>query len=95
MKTLIVSFAIWIFIVPVVVALFLIFTFLAAYSPDLYPALASVALALSVLSMVWGFFTLTDSRSSTNFRLFPKSRQRTNSIQEKKYENCVEGQVRS
>ena len=35
MKTLIVSFAIWIFVVPAVVAVFLIFTFLAAHSPDL------------------------------------------------------------
>lgn len=94
MKTLIVSFAIWLFIVPAVVALFLIFTFLATYSPDLYPMLASLALAFSVLAMVWGSLC-PDRFSSSNFRLFPKSPQVTNSIQEKKYEKCVEGQVRS
>lgn len=94
MKTLIVSFAIWIFIVPAVVALFLIITFLVAYSRDLYPALAALALAFSVLAMVWGFLC-PDRFSSTNFRLFPKSRQLTNSIQEKKYEKRVEGHVRS
>ena len=93
MKTLIVSFAIWLFIVPAVVALLLIFTFLAAYSPDLYPALASLALAFSILTMVWGTFWL-EAFLSASFWLFPKSQQRPNSIQEKKYEKCVEGQVR-
>ena len=90
MKTLIVSFAIWIFIVPAVVALFLIFTFLAAYSPDLYPALASLALAFSILTMVWGSFWL-EPFLSASFWLFPKSQQRPNSIQEKKYENYLDG----
>ena len=94
MKALIVSFAIWVFIVPAVVALFLIFTFLAAYNPDLYPALASLALAFSILTMVWGPFWL-EPFSSASFSLFPKSQQRTNSIQEKKYEKYLEGHVRS
>ena len=35
MKTLIVSFAIWVFVVPAVVTVFLIFTFLAVRGPDL------------------------------------------------------------
>ena len=90
MKTLIVSFAIWIFVVPAVVTVFLIFTFLAAYSPDLYPPLASLALAFSILTMDWGRFWL-ESFLSACFWLFPKSQQRPNSIQEKKYEKCVEG----
>ncbi len=93
MKILIVSFAIWIFIVPAVVALFLIFTFLAAYSPDLYPALASLALAFSILTMVWGRFWL-EPFLSASFWLFPKSQRRPNSIQEKKYEKYLDGQVR-
>jgi len=93
MKTLIVSFAIWIFIVPAAVALFLIFTFLAGYSPDLYPALASLALASSVLTMVSGRFWL-EPFLSASFWLFPKSQQRPNSIQEKKYEKYLDGQVR-
>jgi hypothetical protein len=94
MKTLIISLTIWIFIVPAVVALFLIFTFLAAYNPDLYPALASLALAFSILTMVWGPFCL-EPFSSASFSLFPKSQQRTNSIQEKKHEKYLEGQARS
>ena len=94
MKTLIVSFAIWIFVVPAVVTVFLIFTFLAAHIPDLYFAFASLALAFSILTMVWGPFWL-EPFSSASFWLFPKSQQRTNSIQEKKHEKCLEGQVRS
>jgi hypothetical protein len=94
MKLLIVSFAIWLFIVPAVVALFLIFTFLAAYNPDLYPALASLALAFSIVTMVWGRSWL-EPFFSPSFRFIPKSRQRKNSIQENKYEKCVEGHVRS
>ena len=94
MKTLIVSFAIWIFVAPAVVAIFLIFTFLAAYNPDLYPALASLALAFSILTMVWGRFWL-EPFSSASFWMFPKSQPRTNSIQEKRYEKHLEGHVRS
>ena len=56
MKTLVVSFVIWIFVVPVAVAVFLISMFLAAHSPDLYFAFAPLALAFSILTMVWGPF---------------------------------------
>ena len=94
MKTLIVSFVIWIFVVPVAVAVFLISMFLAAHSPDLYFTFTPLALAFSILTMVWGPFWL-EPFSSISFWLFPKSQQRTNSIQEKKYEKCLEGQVRS
>ena len=94
MKTLIVSFAIWIFVVPAVVTVFLIFTFLAAHSPDRYFTFATLALAFSILTMVWGPFWL-EPFSSASFWLFPKSQQRTNSIQEKKYEKYLEGHVRS
>ena len=89
MKTLIVCFAIWIFVVPAVVAVFLIFTFVAD-SPDFYPALASLALAFSILTLVWGRFWLA-AFSSARFWLFPKSQQRSNSIQEEKDEECLEG----
>jgi len=94
MKTLIVSFAIWIFVVPAVVTVFLIFTFLVAHSPDRYFTFATLALAFSILTMVWGPFCL-EPFSSASFWLFPKSQQRTNSIQEKKYEKYLDGQVRS
>jgi hypothetical protein len=94
MKSLIVSFVIWIFVVPVAVAVFLISMFLAAHSPDRYFIFAPLALAFSILTIVWGPFWL-EPFSRISFWLFPKSQQRTNSIQEKKYEKCLEGQVRS
>ena len=94
MKLLIVSLLISIFVAPAAVALFLIFRFLTWQVPDLYFALVSLGLAFSVLTMVWGPFWL-EPFSTVSFRLFPRSRQRTNSIQEKKYAKCFEGQVRS
>jgi hypothetical protein len=90
MKTLITSFVISIFAAPAAVALFLIFRLLASHVPDLYFAFASLALAFSILTMVWGPFWL-EPLSSSNFSLFPKSRQHTNSIQEEKYEECFKG----
>jgi hypothetical protein len=94
MKTLIVSFAIWIFVVPAAVAVFLISTTVAVRSPDLYFIVVALALALSILAMVSGpswlepFFT-------ASVRLFPKIQRHTNSIQEIKHENSLEGQIRS
>jgi hypothetical protein len=94
MKTLIVSLAIWIFVVPAVVTAFLIFTFLVAHSPDRYSTFATIALAFSIVTLAWGPFWL-EPFSSASFSLFPTSQQRTNSIQEKKYEKYLEGHVRS
>ena len=90
MKTLIVSFAIWIFVVPAGVTVFLIFTFLVAHSPDRYFTFATIALAFSVVTMAWGPLWLEPFSSA-----HPKSQHRSNSIQEKKYEKYVEGRVRS
>jgi hypothetical protein len=94
MKTLIASFVISIFVLPAAVALFLIFRFLTSQVPDLYFALVSLGLTFAILTMVWGPFWL-EPFSSPSFRLFRKSRQRTNSIEEKKYAKCFEGQARS
>ena len=94
MKLLIVSFLVSLFVAPAAVALFLIFRFLMSQVPDLYFVFVSLGLGFSVLTMVWGPFWL-EPFLSPSFRLFPKSPQRTNSIQENKYEKCVEGQVRS
>ena len=94
MKTLIVSFAIWIFVVPAAVAVFLISTTVAVRTPDLYFIVVALALALSTLAMVSGpswlepFFT-------ASVRLFLKSQHHTNSIQEIKHENSLEGRIRS
>ena len=90
MKLLILSLLISIFVAPASVALFLIFSFLTSQVPDLYFVLVSLGLGFSALTMVWGPFWLEPFLSPT-FRVFPKSRQRTNSIQEKQYEKCVEG----
>ena len=90
MKLVTVFFVISIFVAPAAVALFLIFRFLTSQVPDLYFVLVSLGLGFSVLTMVWGPFWL-EPFFSPSFRLFPKSRQRTNSIQENKYDKCVEG----
>ena len=72
MKTLIVSFAIWIFVVPAAVAVFLISTAVAVRTPDLYFTFTTLALALSILAMVSGpswlepFFTAQRSVISKN-----------------------------
>jgi len=94
MKTLAVSFAIWVFVVPVAVAVLLIFKFLFSHVPDLYFDSASLALAFSILTMVWGPFWL---ESFSSFRLwsFPRSRQRTNSILENRHEKSFASQVGS
>ena len=80
MRMLLVSFAIWVLVVPALVALFLIFTFIAAFLPDLYFAATSLALAFAVLTMVWGPFWFLCS--SAHF--FPRNRRHPNSTQEKK-----------
>jgi len=93
MKTLMVSLAIWIFLVPAAVAMFLISTAVAVRSPDLYFSFTALALALSILAIASGpswlepFFT-------ASFRLFPKTQRHTNLIQEIKHENSLEGQIR-
>ena len=94
MKTLIVSFAIWIFVVPAVVTVFLIFTFLVAHSPDRYFTFATLALAFSILTMGWGPFWL-EPFSGASFWLFPKSQQCTKFNSGEKYEKHLEGHVRS
>ena len=90
MKLLLLSFLISLFVAPAAVASFLMFRFLMSQVPDLYFVFVSLGLGFSVLTMVWGPFWL-EPFLSPSFRLFPKSRQRTNSIQENKYEKCVEG----
>lgn len=94
MKLLIVCFLISIFVAPAAVACFLIFRFLTSQVPDLYFVLVSLGLGFSVLTMVWGPFWL-EPFLSPNSRVFPRSRQLTNSIQEIEHEKNVESQVRS
>jgi hypothetical protein len=93
MKTLIVSFAIWIFVVPAVVAIFFISTAVAARTPDLYFTLTALALALSILAVVGGPSWL-EPFLTASVRSFPRTQQHTNSIQEIKHEKSLEVQSR-
>ncbi|MBZ5700438.1 MAG: hypothetical protein LAN84_01175 [Acidobacteriia bacterium] len=94
MKTLIVCFAIWMFAVPAAVAMFLIFTFLAARIPAVYITSTFLALASCIFAMVCGPFWL-EPFSMPTFWLFPRTHRQTNSIQEKKHDNSLESEVRS
>ena len=76
MKTLIVSFAIWIFVVPAAVASFLISTTVAVRTPDPYFIVIALALALSILAMVSGA-SLLEPFLTASVRLFPESQQHT------------------
>ena len=51
MKAFILSFAIWVFVVPVTVAMSLIFTFIATRMPDLYFPFIALALTFFTLAM--------------------------------------------
>ena len=93
MKTLIVSFAIWMLVVPVVVAVFLIFTFIAVRDPELYFAFTALALALSILAIPSGLSSLAPF-SIGRVRSFPRTHQCPNSIEEIKHEKSFEGQFR-
>jgi hypothetical protein len=94
MKTLIVSFTIWIFVVPAAVAVFLISTAVDMRTPGLYFAFTALALALSILAMVSGPSWL-EQFFAASVRLFPNTQQHTNSIQEIKHEKSIEGRIRS
>jgi hypothetical protein len=93
MKTLIISFTIWIFLVPAVVAMFLISTAIVARTPDLYLTFTALALALSILAMV-GAPSWLEPFLTASVRSFPKTQQHTNSIQEIKHEKSLEVQSR-
>jgi hypothetical protein len=93
MKTLIISFTIWIFLVPAVVAMFLISAAVAARTPDLYFTFTALALAFSILAMVGGPSWL-EHFLTASVRSFPKTQQHTNSIQEIKHEKSLEVQSR-
>ena len=89
MKTLIISFTIWIFLVPAVVAIFLISTAIVTRTPDLYFTFTALALALSILAMV-GAPSWLEPFLTASVRSFPKTQQHTNSIQEIKHEKSLE-----
>ena len=94
MKALIVFFALWIFVVPAAVAAFLISTVVAVRTPDLYFTFTALSLALSILAMVCGA-TWLEPFLNASVRLFPKTQQHANSIQEIKHEESLEGRIHS
>jgi hypothetical protein len=89
MRTLFLSLAIWVLLVPALVVLFLIFTFIAAFVRDLYFAATSIALGFAVLTTVWGLEPLQGSSGHASKR----NRQHPNSTEEKKRAHSF--QVRS
>ena len=94
MKTLIVSFAAWIFVVPAAVAVSLISTTVAVRAPDLYFTFTVLALALSILAMVSGPSWLEPFLTASVLS-FPRTQQHTHSIQEIKHEQSLKVQTRS
>ena len=94
MRTLLISFLIWVLIVPAIVALFLIFTFIAAFVPDVYFLSTSLALAFAVVTMVWGPFWFGPFLGSSGHP-FERNRQHPNSTQEKKRARSFKGHLRS
>ena len=94
MRTHLISFFIWVLIVPALVAVFFILSFIAAFVRDLYFAATSFALAFAVLTMVWGPFWLGPLLGSSGH---PSQRnlQHPNSTQEKKRAHSFKSQVRS
>ncbi len=89
MKTLIVSFIIWIFIVPCAVAIYLVFGFLTARAPNFYFVCTCLAITLAPLAIIWGsFWILNSSRESSAFS--PVNHQRSTSFTEKNHEKYLD-----
>ena len=93
MKTFIISFAIWVFVVPAAVTVFLIFRLIVTRTPDLYFTLITLALTLSALTMT-SVPSWLEPFFITSVRSFPKTQQSSNSIQEIKHEKSLEDQFR-
>jgi hypothetical protein len=92
MRTLFLSLVTWVLIVPALVALFLIFTFIAAFVRDLYFAATSIALGFAVLTIEWWPFWLEPLLGSSGHPS-KRNRQHPNSTEEKKRAHSF--QVRS
>lgn len=54
MKTLVVSLIIWTFIIPCIIAIYLIVKFLGAFAPSPYLALIGLVFALATLAIMRG-----------------------------------------
>ena len=84
MKMLVISFIFWLFIVPSLVASFLILTALAAFVPPLYLAVAWFGIAFSAALLLCGPFWIIPFApfARSRFSSSPRSYHRTNSSEE-------------
>ena len=60
-KTLVVSLIIWTFIIPCVIAIYLIVRFLGAFMPSLYLTLIGLVVALATLAIMRGLLWIPPS----------------------------------
>ena len=90
MKTLIVSLIIWSFIIPCVIAIYLILTFVRAFMPNLYLALTGLVVALATLAIMRGLLWTPQSSREDSASLSANHEQST-LFQEEKHENYLTG----
>jgi hypothetical protein len=91
MKAAAIALVIWVLVVPSVVATFLVFTFIASFVPSLYVAAVSIALALGILTSIWGPLWFLPPRSSQS----QSDSSTRNQSQENNHENCFTTQLHS
>ena len=72
-KTLVVSLIIWTFIIPCVIAIFLIVKFLGAFMPSLYFTLIGLVIALATLAIMRGLLWIPQSASKDSRVALSKS----------------------
>jgi hypothetical protein len=97
MKMLFISFVFWIFIIPSLIASFLILTALAAFVPELYFAVAWFLLAFSAGMVLCGPFWVIPFAPFARSRFSSSARSccQINSTQEKNDEVSSNIEVRS
>lgn len=76
-KTLIVSLIIWTFIIPCVIAICLILTFLAAFVPNLYLAFTGLVVAFATLAIMRGLLWTPQSSRKDSASLSTNRQQST------------------
>ncbi len=94
MRILIVSFILWIFVIPCAIAVGLILIFLAGLEPDIYLVFTALVVTFATLAigraLLW---TRQSSKESSG--LSSTSHQESTSFQEKHHEKCLQGQLHS
>ena len=88
-----IALLIWVLVVPCVVALFLIFGFIASSVPSLYFGALSLALTLAIFISIWGPLSFFPAQTSSS--LTAPTATRPNLSQENNHENCLKPQIDS